>query len=96
MAETSQWLVDVVVMPKEGVNDPEGESILGGLKGLGYDGVRRVRAGKRYQVQIEAASEQDASKAAESMARKLLSNPVIQSFDIDQISPIDASTGESE
>jgi phosphoribosylformylglycinamidine synthase len=79
------WQVDVLVMPKTGVNDPEGEAIRGGLQSLGYTGVERVRAGKHYRLRL-AASEADAARAtAEEMANKLLANPVIQTFVIESV-----------
>lgn len=74
------WDVDVEVMPKAGVNDPEGEAILGGLRMLGYDNVQRVRAGRLIRLQIEAVDEAAASERAMSMADQLLANPVIEVF----------------
>jgi phosphoribosylformylglycinamidine synthase PurS subunit len=87
--EQALWQVDVLVMPKPGVNDPEGEAIRGGLQSLGYAGVERVRAGKHYRLQI-AASEADAARAtAEDMANKLLANPVIQTFVIESVTAVE-------
>lgn len=74
------WVVDVVVMPKEGVNDPEGEAIRGGLTTLGHDGVSRVRAGRLIQVTIAADDAGDAGRRATVMAEQLLANLVIEQF----------------
>jgi len=76
------WLVDIIVTPKLGVNDPEGEAILHGLHGLGHRRVTRVRAGQFFQVALVAVSETDAIAAAETMCRDLLANPVIQTYEI--------------
>jgi phosphoribosylformylglycinamidine synthase PurS subunit len=76
------WSVDVVVMPKPGVNDPEGEAILGGLKSLGYSEVERVRSGKTLHLEIAAENETDALERASRMAERLLANPVIEVFEI--------------
>lgn len=76
------WVVDVVVMPKEGVNDPEGEAIRGGLDMLGHDGVRRVRAGRLIQVTIAADDAGEAEARAGVMAEQLLANLVIEQFEI--------------
>jgi phosphoribosylformylglycinamidine synthase PurS subunit len=76
------WCVDVMVMPKSGVNDPEGEAILGGLHSLGYASVSRVRAGRLLCLEIEAESDADAAAAAEIMADRLLTNPVIETYTI--------------
>lgn len=77
-----RWQIDVVIMPKPGVNDPEGESILGGLRSLGYDEVRRVRSGKTIQLEVTAASELAAREQAAEMADRLLANPVIEVYEV--------------
>ena len=76
------WVVDVVVMPKDGVNDPEGEAIRGGLASLGHDGISRVRAGRLIQVTIAADDAGDAGLRAGVMAEQLLANLVIEQFEI--------------
>lgn len=80
-----RWQVDVLVMPKSGVNDPEGEAIRGGLQSLGYQGIERVRAGKHYRLRLAAPSAAAARASAEEMANKLLANPVIQTFVIESV-----------
>jgi phosphoribosylformylglycinamidine synthase subunit PurS len=82
---TKQWTADIIVMPKEGVNDPEGEAILGGLHDLGYRSVSRVRSGKRFVVELTASDEAGAREQAVSMADRLLANPVIESFEVAQV-----------
>ncbi len=83
-----QWLASVTVLPKTGVNDPEGEAILGGLGQLGYVEVSKVRAGRIFRVQLTADSAETALARATRMAEQLLSNPVIEQFsvEIDQLS----------
>src|SRR4051812_1871638 len=77
-----RWLIDVVIMPKPGVNDPEGESILGGLRSLGYDDVRRVRSGKTIHLEVAAPSGDAARDRAAEMADRLLANPVIEVYEV--------------
>jgi phosphoribosylformylglycinamidine synthase len=84
------WTAEVIVMPKEGVNDPQGEAILGGLRDLGYGGVNRVRAGKRFSVDVEAPTQDDARIAVTSMADRLLANPVIESYTVAAIERSDS------
>ena len=76
------WCVDVVVMPKPGVNDPEGEAILGGLRSLGYQEVERVRSGKTIHLEVAAADEAAARARASEMAERLLANPVIEVYNV--------------
>lgn len=83
----TKWLASVTVLPKTGVNDPEGEAILGGLAHLGYDEVSRVRAGRVFKVQLTAENADVALDRARSMADRLLANPVIEQFSVD-VEPI--------
>lgn len=81
------WLASVTVLPKTGVNDPEGEAILGGLAQLGYGDVSRVRAGRIFRVQLVAEDANAALTRATRMAEQLLANPVIEQFSVN-IEPI--------
>ena len=87
-----QWIVEVVVVPKEGVNDPEGEAILGGLRSLGYAAVSRARSGRFFTLSIAAADAGAARADAARMADQLLANPVIQTFRIESVKPDAAGT----
>jgi len=82
------WLVEVIVTPKTGVNDPQGEAIRGGLQSLGYAGVRGVRAGKVIRVELAAESAAAARASATEMADRLLANPVIESYHVSAVSPV--------
>jgi phosphoribosylformylglycinamidine synthase subunit PurS len=83
-----RWRASVTVLPKTGVNDPEGEAILGGLQQLGYAEVSRVRAGRLFHVFIDAPDESSARERASHMAGQLLANPVIEQFSVD-IEPVE-------
>jgi phosphoribosylformylglycinamidine synthase PurS subunit len=70
----------VTVMPKSGVLDPQGKAIAHALGTLGFAGVTDVRAGKILEIELTETDPGKARAAAEEMARKLLANPVIESF----------------
>ena len=75
------YLARIYVTPKPGVVDPQGLSILGGLKSLGYDTVSAVRAGRYLEIHLgEAESQEAAESRATDMCRQLLANPVIEDF----------------
>lgn len=80
-APVRRWLAEVVVTPKAGVNDPEGETIRGGLRSLGFD-VDEVRAGRFIRLVVEALDANDAERSVTSMCEQLLANPVIQTYAI--------------
>lgn len=72
--------IRVDVMLKEGVLDPQGKAIGHALEGLGFKGVRDVRAGKVIELDIAENDAAKAKDAAENMAKKLLANQVIEDY----------------
>ena len=74
--------IKATIMPKPGVNDPQGEAIRVGLQSLQFDGVREVRAGKQIDVTVEAESQDAAIAEVERMCDQLLANPVIEVFSV--------------
>jgi phosphoribosylformylglycinamidine synthase PurS subunit len=81
----SIWRVDIVVLPKNGVSDPQGEAVKSGLGLLGIGGVDRIRVGRHLEVDVAADDEAAARSIATTMSEKLLANLVIEQFRIDSI-----------
>ena len=75
-----KFSIDVVVVLKEGLLDPQGKAIEGALPALGWENVTDVRVGKFIRLSIEAEDEDGAARQAEEMAERFLSNPVIEDF----------------
>ena len=76
-----RWLAEVHVRLRPGIADPEGQTIAGGLRSLGFDGVADVRAGKLLRVAFEAADRASAEAAVTQMCGRLLANPVMETAD---------------
>jgi len=76
------FTVEIKIMPLKELLDPQGKAVLGGLSNLGIKSVNDVRIGKHIQLQIEAASEDEARSIAEEASRKLLANQVMEEFTI--------------
>ena len=74
------FLAKVFITLKPTVNDPQGLTIQGSLRELGFDTVRSVRAGKYMEIRLDAAGADDASRKVRSMCDKLLANPVIEEY----------------
>ena len=71
----------VTVMLKTTVLDPQGKTIQGALKKMGYKGVGDVRQGKFFEITLNGGLDQAAAKAeVERIAREVLTNPVIEEF----------------
>jgi phosphoribosylformylglycinamidine synthase len=71
-------VVDVLLKPE--ILDPQGQAILGALPALGISGVRSVRQGKHFEVELDGAAGSEALDRVRRMAETLLANPVIEEF----------------
>ena len=67
-------------MLKPLVHDPQGLAVLDRLNTLGFAAARRVRVGKRIEVEVEAPNASNAEVLATEMCERLLANPVIEDF----------------
>lgn len=76
-----RWLAEVHVRLRPGIADPEGQTIAGGLRSLGFDGVTEVRAGKLLRLALEADDRDAADAQVAEMCRRLLANPVMETAD---------------
>ncbi len=76
------YTVQIKVMPHKELLDPQGKAVLGGLGNLGLSEVEDVRVGKNIVLQISADSPEKAQAIAEEASKKLLSNPVMEYFEI--------------
>jgi phosphoribosylformylglycinamidine synthase subunit PurS len=73
---------EVLVALKPGLSDPQGKAVESALPALGWTNVARVRVGKHVRLDIDAPDEAAARTQVEDMAKRLLSNPVIEDFRI--------------
>lgn len=76
------YTAQVKIMPLKDLLDPQGKAVMGGLQNLGITTVADVRIGKHIDLQIEAASKEEAMQVARDAACKLLSNQVMETFEI--------------
>lgn len=72
----------VVVRLREEVLDPQGVTIGKALANLGYDGVASLRQGKIFDVELATDDPQEAERELTAMAKQLLANPVIETFEV--------------
>ncbi len=73
----------VFVTLKKSVFDPQGKTIHDALVSMGYLGVADVRQGKFFEVTLDAPSAEAARTTVEEIARKVLANPVIESYRVE-------------
>jgi phosphoribosylformylglycinamidine synthase len=70
----------IYVTLKEGVLDPQGDTVRSALEALGFAGVRDVRIGKFMVLTLDGASSAEAEAQVHAMCRQLLANPVIENY----------------
>jgi phosphoribosylformylglycinamidine synthase len=66
----------VLIRPKEGILDPQGQTVERALPALGFEGVENVHVGRMVELDVE-----DVSRIGE-MCEKLLANPLIEDYEI--------------
>ena len=72
----------VLVRPKAGILDPQGQAVEGSLRQLGFT-VEEARVGRLVDLELEAADAETARAEVERMCEQLLANPLIESFEIE-------------
>jgi len=82
----------VNVTPKPGILDPQGRAVEGSLGHLGITGVSAVRVGRRVELTVDAADEAAARGVVDQLARELLSNPLIEAYDLEPIGATSSAT----
>ena len=76
----------VLVRPKTGILDPQGEAVERSLRQLGFP-VDDARVGRLIDLELEATSADHARAEVEQMCERLLANPLIESYEIDVEEP---------
>ncbi len=71
----------MLVRPKEGILDPQGQAVENSLRQLGF-AVTETRVGRVVDVELEASDPDTARAALEQMCEQLLANPLIESYEI--------------
>lgn len=74
-------VAEIIIELKEGVADPEGMNTKKALNLLGWD-IDDVKSGKIFEIVMGDMDEEKARQEAEEMCKRLLANPVIQTYDI--------------
>ena len=66
----------VLIRPKEGILDPQGQTVERALPALGFDGVTDVRIGRLVELDVPDLAE------VEAMCEKLLANPLVEDYEV--------------
>ncbi len=72
----------VLVRPKQGILDPQGEAVNTALEHLGFS-VTSARVGKVVDIEVDAETADDARAQVEKMCEQLLANPLMESYEVE-------------
>jgi phosphoribosylformylglycinamidine synthase subunit PurS len=74
--------VEIRVMPRASLLDPQGQAVSRALQALGFADVAEVRVGKHVVVRLDAATRDAAAARARSMCDRLLANAVTEDYQV--------------
>lgn len=66
----------VLIRPKDGILDPQGEAVENALPALGFSGVKNVHIGRLVELEVEDPAQ------LEQMCEQLLANPLIEDYEV--------------
>jgi phosphoribosylformylglycinamidine synthase subunit PurS len=75
----------VIVTLKPGVLDPQGKAIEGALKGLAIDGLRNVRQGKIFDIELDGDDRATARLRLSEACERLLANTIVENYAIEVV-----------
>jgi phosphoribosylformylglycinamidine synthase subunit PurS len=76
------YQVEIQVVPRRGILDPQGKAVHGALDSLGFEGIEEVHVGRVIRLELSAGSREAAEERANAMCRQLLANPVTEDYQI--------------
>ena len=85
------YRLEIRVVPRRGLLDPQGKAVADALHALGFAGVDDVRVGRHLVLDVRAESADDARARAAEMCARLLANPVTEDYVIESAEPAGAS-----
>ncbi len=76
-----KFIAEIDVMPLKALLDPQGKAVAAGMQKIGFAEVEGVRIGKHITMHFEAKDKSAAEKMTEEACKKILSNPIMESYE---------------
>ena len=77
--------VRVLIKPKEGILDPQGQAVERALPALGFEDVSNVHVGRLVELEIADGSSDEVTAQVREMCERLLANPLIESYEVEPL-----------
>ena len=75
-----KFIAEIQIMPHKELLDPQGKTVAKNMHNLDIHGVEDVRIGKHIRMTLDAESEAEASEKVETACKKLLANPIMETY----------------
>ncbi|PLX09381.1 MAG: phosphoribosylformylglycinamidine synthase [Marinilabiliales bacterium] len=76
-----KFIAQINVMPLKALLDPQGKAVMNSAKKTGFETISNVRIVKHIDIELEAKSKDDAARKVDELCKKILSNPIIESYE---------------
>ncbi len=76
-----KYAASITIMPLKALLDPQGKAVTHSMKNLNLSEIENVRIGKHITLEIDAPSKNEANEKVETACKKLLANPIMESFE---------------
>ena len=76
-----KYTAHINVMPQKALLDPQGRAVTSGMKNLQLNSIDNVRIGKHITLEVEADTKDAAAEQVETACRKLLANPIMETYE---------------
>lgn len=76
-----KFSASITIMPLKALLDPQGKAVSHSMKNLNLSEIDNVRIGKHITLEVDADSKNEATEKVETACKKLLANPIMESFD---------------
>lgn len=77
------YKAEIDIMPLKALLDPQGKAVSASMTNIGLPEVSEVRIGKHITLNVEAASETEASAKVDAACKKLLANEIMESYEFE-------------
>ncbi len=76
-----KYIAEINVMPQKALLDPQGKAVTAVIHNNGFKNLDNVRVGKHITLEVEAATKAEAEKQVDEVCRKVLHNPIMESYE---------------
>ena len=76
-----KFAASITVMPLKALLDPQGKAVTGSMKNLNLPEIENVRIGKHITLEVEATSKETAHIKVDAACKKLLANPIMETYE---------------